>query len=574
MQNRRIVAGIIFAAVALSLASSQGDSLAVDEVPHIGAGYSYIKSLEYRLNPEHPPLIKDLAGIAISWLSFTNAPFNIPDWTGAVNGQWNFGRTLIFNSGINPDLVKTLARLPMFCVFILLAWFIWKWTRERYGNRAGIIALILFSFSPTVLAHNRLVATDMGAAAGVVFATYFFVKFLRNQKPKTFWIAVLALGLALLTKFSMILLGPYFILIATIHEIRQKSTKQIIFQSIGKTILLGIMAVCLVVWPFYVIHTANYSVQQQMHDATGILSTHSDGFLKSTILWISDKPILRPFGQWLLGISMVMQRAMGNSVIYWMGDIVPNGGPLYFPIVYLLKEPLIWWVFVAIVIVGFIFHRKSDIRNPKSDDWIWATWILLYWIVSIESSLNIGIRHLLPVYPFTIMLVSGRVAQYKSRIATAIISTLLLLYVACAFFAWPNYLSYFNKIVGGSSGGYRYVVDSNLDWGQDGKRFGKWVISQNIPCVSTDYFGWADLSAYAGNRIVWTSSSQWEDRADFIKRNQCDGWLAVSTTFFQNSIGQKEHEINGERNWRWLLNEKPITTIGNSIFVWQIKRTP
>ena len=572
MQNRWIVAGIIFAAVALSLASSQGDSLVVDEVPHIGAGYSYIKSLEYRLNPEHPPLIKDLAGIAISWLSFTDAPFNIPDWTDAVNGQWNFGRTLIFNSGIDPDLVKTFARLPMFCVFILLAWFIWKWTRERYGNRAGIIALILFSFSPTVLAHNRLVATDMGAAAGVVFATYFFVRFLRNQKPKTFWIAVLALGLALLTKFSMILLGPYFILIATIYEIRQKSSWQVIFKLIGKTIILGIAAMCLIVWPFYVIHTANYSVQQQMHDATGILLTHSDGLLKSTILWISDKPILRPFGQWLLGISMVMQRALGNSVIYWMGDIVPNGGPLYFPIVYLLKEPLVWWVFVAIAIVGFSIHRKSEIRSLKSDDWIWATWILLYWIVSIGSSLNIGIRHLLPVYPFTIMLVSGRVAQYKSRIATAIISILLLLYIAYAFFAWPNYLSYFNKIAGGSSGGYRYVVDSNLDWGQDGKRFGKWIIAQNIPCISTDYFGWADLSAYAGNRIVWTSSSQWEDRADFIKRNQCDGWLAVSATFFQNSIGQKEREINSEQNWRWLLNEKPITTIGNSIFVWQIKK--
>src|SRR3989344_8497303 len=110
MQNRWIVAGIIFVALALSFASSQGDSLVIDEVPHIGAGYSYIASLEYRLNPEHPPLIKDLAGLAILWLSFTDAPFNIADWTTAVNGQWNFGRTLIFDSGINPELVKTLAR--------------------------------------------------------------------------------------------------------------------------------------------------------------------------------------------------------------------------------------------------------------------------------------------------------------------------------------------------------------------------------------------------------------------------------------------------------------------------------
>ncbi|MEK9208692.1 MAG: glycosyltransferase family 39 protein, partial [Patescibacteria group bacterium] len=176
---RIFAAGIICVAVVLGFTSSINDAPIVDEIPHIGAGYSYITRLDMRLNPEHPPLIKDLAGIALLPLQLNSNAFLSTSWTTDVNGQWQFGRSVVFESAVNPDTIKMAARFPMLLVFAFACWLLWKWTRERYGDTAGFIALILIAFSPTVIAHARLVTTDMGAATGVLAATYFFVAFLR-----------------------------------------------------------------------------------------------------------------------------------------------------------------------------------------------------------------------------------------------------------------------------------------------------------------------------------------------------------------------------------------------------------
>src|SRR3989344_9648271 len=113
MNSKFIAVIIIDSASVLAIASVWNDSPIVDEIPHIGAGYSYVQKGDFRLNPEHPPLAKDLAGFALSFLSLNQSVFKTQFWTSDINGQWNFGRNLIFNSGNNAVLMTRIAKLPM-----------------------------------------------------------------------------------------------------------------------------------------------------------------------------------------------------------------------------------------------------------------------------------------------------------------------------------------------------------------------------------------------------------------------------------------------------------------------------
>jgi len=264
----KLFAGIIIAvAVVLSIASSWNDSLVVDEVPHIGAGYSYLVKGDMRLNMEHPPLAKDLAAIPLLFLNLNQSAFQSKFWQTDVNGQWEFGRLFIFNSGNDADLIRHLARLPMLLFFILSAALLFKWARRLYGNAGAIISLVLFSFSPTVIAHSRFVTTDMAALFGVLLATYFFINYLKNQTTKNLIIAGLVFGVALLCKFSTVLLVPFFVLLALLYPSRRR------VHTFFFTILIFAIGVVIVLWPVYYFHIRNYHPDKQQYDARHILTS-------------------------------------------------------------------------------------------------------------------------------------------------------------------------------------------------------------------------------------------------------------------------------------------------------------
>jgi 4-amino-4-deoxy-L-arabinose transferase-like glycosyltransferase len=593
-KSRLAAALIVGIALVLAVLSSRDDSPVVDEIPHIGSGYSYVKKLDMRLNPEHPPLVKDLAGLPLLGLGISDNVFTAQGWVTDVNGQWTFGRQLIYHSGADPDLIKTFARLPVLVFYLLTCWLVWKWARERFGDRSALLAVTLTAFSPTILAHGRLVTTDMASAAGVTAATYCFVQYLREHSIKNFIWAFLALGMALLAKYNTVLLAPYFVLIAVLwgFEGRIRSGKHWweAVRLVFLTGLIGAAAFLLVVWPVYLVHTANYPIERQLSDTKSIVGWYSDNPIKSFAVWAADKPVIRGLGHWALGLAMVAQRNAGGNTIYYLGNVVKEGGPSYFPIVYFLKEPLAWWCLVSLAIAGIVFHRRlprdkrpnTDPWRADAEEWIWLLWLAIYWFVSVRSTLNIGVRHLLPVYPFAILLVAGRVGvlldwlhahdRRKFIAFTAVVALLTGWYVFETVRVHPHYLTYFNQLAGGPSGGHRYVVDSNLDWGQDAKRLGQFVRRNGIPAICVDYFGWADAGWYLKDAYRWTSSSQWRDRTDFERRNECGGWLAVSGTFLQNSNGQKaDPEEAAKPTYRWLLDEQPVAVVGNSIFVYRIE---
>jgi len=208
--------------------------------------------------------------------------------------------------------------------------------------------------------------------------------------------------------------------------------------------------------------------------------------------------------------------------------------------------------------------------------------IVIYWATSLKSNLNIGVRHLLPVFPFTILLVSNiTISWLKSpllkpsstsfikvglgKIKKAFLALLLIWQATNVIAVYPSFLSYFNELAGGPENGYIYTVDSNLDWGQDLKRLTKWVEEQKIDKIYIDYFGGGDAKYYLKEKFA-----PWWDTRD-PKELPKASYLAVSATFLQGGRGEPTPGFNQPTGYyRWLDNYEPIAKIGNSIFVYYI----
>lgn len=580
----KLIAGIIISsAIILAIASVWNDSPIVDEIPHIGAGYSYIQKNDFRLNPEHPPLAKDFAGIALSFLPLNHSTFKTQFWNSDINSQWNFGRNLIFNSGNNAQLISHVAKIPMLIFFILSAFLIYTWTKKIYGGtKAPLLALFLFALSPTVLAHSRLVTTDIPALFGILFATYFYLKFLEHQSKKNFIIAILAFGIAQLTKFSVFLLNPMFIVVAIAWGIRSHYEKIIeISRTLFKTIFIIIAGYIFIVWPVYGLHVLNYPPELQKRDTTYHLGSYGNRLIADRIVWTSDKSYIRALSQYGLGVLMVTQRAIGGNDTYFLGEVSNHAWKKYFPIVYFIKEPLSFWglFFIAILFTTWQFkfnkYKLSHLLDKNFHQLVMILWIMIYWYSSVKANLNIGVRHLLPTYGFIFILVSGQIIELGRKLWQTygrkahkfydlLIYGLLGWYLLENLLVFPFYLTYFNQIAGGPSGGHIYVVDSNLDWGQDAKRLANWIDANKVTKISLDYFGWADAGYYLGNKYVWINAGKYKSVKEFLADNPSGGYIAISKSFFMGSRG------NSKTSYAWLDSYKPIVDIGNSIFVWHI----
>ncbi len=595
LTNSLAVLMLIFM-LGIAFGSMLDDSAIMDEVAHLPAGYSYIEKMDMRLNPEHPPLIKDLAGGAI-WLyskitnTAINFPDNIPAWQNAINGQWDFGFDFLYKEGNDADKLLLLGRLPMLAILLLLGIYVFKWSYELFGPKAGLLSLFFYSFSPTFLAHGRFVTTDVAAAAAIFIASYYFIRWLKNPSAQNLIVAGLVFGVTQLAKFSVFLLIFLFTFIALLWVyLKTREDKKLgrnFYQYFGGTILLYAIGYIFIVWPVYLFHVANYPIERQVRDTRQILQTFGQRPIANLIIWMSGVPILRALAQYGLGLAMVLQRAVGGNTTYFLGEISNAGSRIYFPIVYLLKETLTLHIltFTALFFGLWQFGKKkffqwnnfNALLQQNIAQVLMLAFIALYWFSSIRSILNIGVRHILPTFPFIFLLVSQQIwlwienkpinkAELIQTLKYSFLAILILWQAISVIKIYPSFLAYFNESIGGAANGYKYVTDSNLDWGQDLKRLAVWVDENKIDKIYVEYFGGAISEYYLADKFLpW-----WGDRSPQDITSQ-GGWLAVSATFLQGGRGRLASGFyNKSGYYNWLNDYEPIATIGYSIFVYHI----
>ena len=623
---RWTLALICIASFGLMFWASRTDSAIDDELAHIPAGYGYVSQLDYRLNPEHPPLIKALAMLPVLFLQ-PNFPTQNPAWTSEINGQWDMGTAFLYQSGNNADEIIQTARIMPILLTILAILLVYFLARSLIGDWWALMPTFMFAFDPTILAHGHYVTTDVGAAFGVLLSLFFFLKFVKTPSTRNLWWAGLAFGIAQITKFSTPLITVLFIFLTLVLWVREMVIHHRFsfggLRWLWRLILIIVIGYVFIVYPIYFLFTVHYPIAKQVSDTTQILTSFATGptpagqlckgmrCLADVDIWMAGNPIARPYGEYLLGLLMALQRSDGGNTIYFLGHVVNTGGPGYFPVLFLLKEPIptlliIFFALILAIIWSIMRNPQSAIRNPiqRSVDYIdeyfpefsMASFIVLYWGYSMHSPLNIGIRHILPTLPLMYILaavvwkkwitirhpelVLGSIlsslfsAAFKYILLVALLAWLLLETI----FAAPYFLSYFNEFGGGVWGGYHYVTDSNYDWGQDLLRLQSFVNAHpEIDKIAVDYFGGGNPQYYLGGKEVDWQSSRGNPADQNIP------WLAVSVNQLQGAIEPTAQGLtrNASDTYAWLTALRPPAPgmgnvpppdyrVGTSIFIYHL----
>ncbi|HVN26627.1 MAG TPA: glycosyltransferase family 39 protein [Candidatus Paceibacterota bacterium] len=636
------------ASFALMTWAARTDSAIADEWAHIPAGYDYVHNLDYRFNPEHPPLVKALAMLPVLFIN-PSYPVGNHAWTDEVNGQWDMGTAFLYYSGNDANLILQTARIVPILLTILTIVMAYLLARRIMGPWWALLPAALFALDPTVIAHGHYVTTDVGAALGVLVSLYFFIQYMKDPGTRNLWYAGLAFGFAQVTKFSTPLLIPLYLFLMIVMAIKELSVRwnsaarkikeslRLLGRAIGRFALICLIGYALVVYPVYFLFTFNYPVDRQVADTTALLGSFDGGptpagtachalrCVADLDIRMAGNAVTRPFAEYLLGILMVVQRADGGNRIYFLGAVRETGGWAYFPVTYLLKEPL---PTLAIVITGLVLaiwwmvkkrrgaHRGfAAYLSSNFAQFSMASFVVLYWGYSMHSPLNIGVRHLMPTIPLIFILAASAWKTWITRIdfswvtklmtapadfsletmmksaqktarsvfySTAkyvVLAVLLMWLLVETLFAGPYFLSYFNEVGGGTWGGYRYVTDSNYDWGQDLLRLQAFVNAHpEIDKIAVDYFGGGNPQYYLGDRnVYWTAAGG----------NPADHgihWFAVSINELQSGIQPLApgETRSASDTFTWLAAARPLAPagmgnvpqpdfrIGTSIFVYRL----
>jgi len=537
-----------------------GDSGTVDEIAHIPSGFTYVKDLDYRLNPEHPPLAKAWAGLPLV-LKGIKGPESDSSWQGI--DQWEAGWFMIYKNGNNPEEVFLWSRLPMMLLMIGLGLFLFKWAREVFGNKVALIVLTLYAFYPDVLANGRLVTTDIAAAFGYVIAIYFFDRALRKITWQSILIAALAFALAQLLKFSAFLLFGILLIMALVKAIIDRKENNGFwlgfrqgFKAYFFTCLLSVIFVWIVYIPF--VWKTPVSVEHALIE-TNLTQDPRTLPLRNFAHKLESNPVSRGLGHYALGIMLVIGRVEGGNSTFIMGHLSNKSISWYFPVAWLLKTqiPIILLVLTSIFWLIFAWPQS------KKDKWLLTlilTPIIVYWAFTLKGSLNIGIRHLMPTVPFVLMLIGYLISKMFNskfkKVSYWAIFILVVYMITSTLSNYPNFIAYFNEATPKDKR-YTRLIDSSLDWGQDLLRLKKYLNENNIDNIKVDYFGGSLQSYYIPQQQGWSA-----------EYGPTTGWLAISATFYQ--LSKLRGPAEGKWSYDWLDSYKPKAIIGGSILVFNI----
>lgn len=496
---------------ALLVFSARQKSVVMDEPFHIARGASTLFSGDFRMNVAHPPLVNLITALPLLAFSDLQVPFNDTAWhdprVDPAERKFRFSWLLLWVRGTsqwrgNADPLQIIfwCRIPVMIMSAALGLLIFIWSKKLFGTGAGLAALILYCFSPTVLAHSRLVTTETGSALFILLFAITLSEHLTKPSWKTLVLCGITFGLAQLSKYTAILLIPLvpLVLITAYEGTPYQRLKRFLVIHPGKPHFLTgigawivIMVTCaLVIWAGYGFEINSI---HSIHVPDPVpLSDTGTYFKRLAVKFLASIPILPRTYYYGLARTL-MDTAAHTHPLYFMGEIRDLGRWYYYPVLFVIKEPL---CFLGLLAIGLLCLKKPPLpkRAPFMIILIFFAGIILFFMFLNQK--NIGIRHLLPAYPFLIIWLSRlvRVRAWRGFVSWGAWA-LIGIYTANAFVSYPDYLVHFNSSVGGPQGGLRYSVVGE-DWGQDVSALGEYCRENRIKSIHYNIYGVVDPAAY------------------------------------------------------------------------------
>ncbi len=575
----------------LALNSMVGDSPTMDEQNHLARGLAFLQTGDPRLSLEHPPLVNGLSALPVSALLDVHLPLDDVSWTQQPPDWYRFARKVLWEENNDAARMIFLARLPIVFLTLGLALTAFHFAREMWGRPSALPAFLFLLFDPNVLAHGRYVTTDVGGTAFLFLAAFLLWRLWQRggwSWRRWLWAGV-GLGLAFGSKLSMLVFVPIFGAMAllplyggakqTVKGQRAlKKGKESAFNRVqsrpiirlAQFLTAGLLSI-LVVWAIFGFEW-------------GAFTFGGDGGLVGLNEWRGPMPTF-----WA-GLEQILSISGGGRPSFLLGHFSNKGFWNYFPVAFGVKTPPV--LLIALVVAAAVmFWGRVEGRGERKRR---AVFLLLpalfYFAFSMQSALNIGYRHLLPMLPFLYVLVSGlatmqggewasaqnsRIAHYASRIAhhvSRFTFPILLASLLIADFAiHPHYLSYFNVLAGGPENGRNILIDSNIDWGQDLLRLKTWMDENEVESVKLGWFGTAVPDYY---NIHYTPLpgvgihefySLWGS-PPFDPTAPEPGVYAISVT----SLWELPLEDDKKYVYPWFRARPPDDRIGYSILIYEI----
>lgn len=570
-----IVLLLLFAIQAIS--SSFSKSLTYDETTHLTYGYHFWKTKEYNHDIAHPPLIKKMAAFPLLFLNL-NFPYDDEDCQKSYH--WKCADEFLYQRNGNVDNLIFLSRLPFVLLGVLLGFFIFLWAKSLYGKKAALFSLLIYSFSPKFISHSTMVLTDLAVTCFIFINLYFLWQYTKNPSNKNIILTSITFALAQLSKFTAIYLVPIYIIMFIIKGLCEKQLKEsikkffkLIIWALAITILLA-----LIVYDFQFTTLQNATPSRYLTRGYNELNKiYPEGSLISNSIHSFVENIPLPFASYFSGLALQMFVSTAQEKeSFLMGEIYTGGHWYYFVIEFLLKTPIPTLIFLLLTIILFKRVKNKDTLNEL----FLIVPLISFILVFLPNHINLGIRHILPIYPFIFVFI-GKIINLKIRkqiLFNIAIILLLVWYLVGTITIYPHYFAYFNEFVGGPDNGYNYLVDANLDLGQDLKGLKLYMDKNNIDKIKLSYFGSTNPSYYnidydylpSPESEPWVPeehSFRMEIPSNYTENcSKTTGLIAISATNLQNK------NLINKTCFNWLKEYEPTDKIGYSIFIYNITK--
>lgn len=548
--RKTIISVLLIWIVSISLYLSANTAPTSDEFTFVTSGYSYWKTMDFRMNTEQPPLLKLIDTIPLLFMSDIKFPIEHASWKKAkLFENDGFYKEFIFHAN-NDKKEKMLfaTRAMNSALSLILAIIILLWATELFGKWAGVLALAIYSFEPTILAYSSLFMMDSGFTLFATIAFYTLWKYIKNPTTKNLAFAAIAFGLTQLTKHTAILLYGIYPAIMIVYLIAGKvktpkrfANKKIIFLATSY-ITIALMGLLFINATYG--FKGTFQTAQQMFDNDNNIDktiyTPQKLFENPYLKFISQNiPLPLPY-YYVKGLGYVTAEAKAERTIYLFGEHSKNGFWSYYILSYLVKTPIPILIMLIAAAIWFAAAKKNI-----EDDLILIVPTLIYVFLFSINQKQIGLRHLLQIYPLLMIFIS-RIANSKISAKATAKTAIILMAVWLVFeagIAFPDYISYQNEIIG-IDNGYKYFADANVDFSQN--------VDKAISFIKNN----------PQTKVAIGTTDIINEYVNFTKLKNCEKGLVIADA----------SSLNNNPQYNWLRCKMPTKRIGRTLFVYNITK--
>ena len=565
-------AAILLAAGLVALHTASRQSIVYDEAVHAAAGLAYWQHGRFDIYPHNPPLVKLWAALPL-WCSGARIHSEWLGNYGPVRGEAFVGQTLIEGYGARAEALFMRARLAIVALYLLCAWMVGDWAGKLFGRAAGRAAMLLWCFHPLALAHGTLATVDMGAAVAGLAASRAFVRWLETHGwLASVWAGCLC-GAALASKFTMLVLGGVFLVLAVLAQLGERCRWQEYLRRMAQASLVCAAAVA-VVGATYGFQGLGRGLGEHAFESSAFRRAQQLAHLAVVRLPLNALAGMFP-EQYLRGLDLQWLDVEVGFPQAFLGQLRREGFWYYYPVALALKVPALFWL--ALLWAGARLYWRPPAARGQVECLVLAP-LALYATCQCHPSVAF-LRYLLPTMPFLCVLASSIAEVVPGQGAAARWGARLLISGAALvpLVQHPHYIGYVNVWAGGPQRGWRWFSFGDMDWGQDIGGLRRW--QERHPearpmrlAIYTIYqpprSELADDTPLGPDRMPGPASLP----VDRVPTEPHVGYLAVSATILNMVAAEGDSMVCNTRMrdfCRWVRAREPVAMVGTSILIYR-----